>query len=201
MMTGHLIPVPWGMAHGTPALALDFTGNLPDPDAARRAVHGAMQGRPGLTIAWIRSAPWESEEFASVLDVALSVMPSLYATQPFDARHWGFREVHWFTDCSALLRKPTTSEEIVARVGDLPGFPSPAELLVSTPAAENLTPGLLDVLAMSIGGPATFCELAVAPSHRHVALMAAARASAGWHVRVHSPLFAATTENKIFEVE
>lgn len=201
MMTAHLIPVPWGMAHGTPALALDFTGKLPDPDAARRAVHGAMQGRPGLTIAWIRSAPWESEEFASILDVALAMMPSLHATQKINARSWGFREVHWFADVSDLMRKPTTADEVAARVADLPGFPAPAELLVSTPAAENITPGLLDAVALSCGGSSTFCELAVPPSHRHVALWAAAKASAGWHVRVLSPLFAETAETKIFEVE
>ena len=200
MMTGHLIPVPWGMAYGTPALALDFTGDLPSPDEARRQVHAAMQGRPGLTIAWIRQAPWESEEFASLLDVALDVMPSVYATQPFNARHWGFREVHWFTDCSGLLAKPTTADEIAARVADLPGFPHPAELLVLTPAVENLNAGILDAVAMSVGGPATFCDLAVYPDQLHRALQVVSRSCGGWHTRAARHR-GELPEIKLFEVE
>jgi len=197
MMRGSLIAVPWGLAAGTPALCLDFVHPLPSPDEAFRHIRAAVQGRPGMSVAWIRSAPWADEDFASVIDVGLAEFPTIFAAQPIRAPSWGFRDVTWFVDCSALLEKPTTPEEITAAVGALPGFPAAAELLVADPHVENILPGLLDVVALSCGGPRTYCELAVRPGQLQHAIAMVARSGSGWHVRALAPAFPYL---KLFEV-
>ena len=187
MIFAHLTLLPWGLTCGAPCIALDVTpaGRMPDAETLAGALRVAVRDHHGISTIWIRSAPWASEEWARCMDGGLAEHEAIYATQEFGPEaSWGFRDVVWFVDASPLLKVPTTPAAIASAVARIPGFPTPGELVVHDVAAENLAAPLLDAVMNNIGGPRVLGELQVAAPDLEVAMMAAARASGAWRVRV-----------------
>lgn len=188
MISGRLTVAPWGTFAGAPVLALWIEEEIPAPDRVRDLVRSAAGRHPGLAAVWIDKAPWAHEAMASLIDSGLADVPSIYATQRITAATWGFRELHWFLDCSLLLDSEASAAGIEQFVARLPGFPAPAELLVRDPLDANLEPHILNVVADRCGQPETMNELQVRATSFHRAMLAASRCRGMWRVRVLSPV-------------
>ncbi len=183
MIIGRLSTAPWGTFAGLPVLDLEFARPLPRPERARDMCLAAVQQHRAIQTVWISAAPWADEEMASLLDHALRDFPSCYAAQDLAAPSWGYRDVHWFVDASRLFGDGASPAGIAHVVNGLPGFPTPAEVLVQCALEQNIVAPLLSQVAMSCGGPGTFCELQVRPDLLSAGLRAAAAAHGAWRVR------------------
>ena len=185
MITGSLILMPWGFCAGCPAIALDIDGRdgFAEKTGERlaQAIGRAMHSYPGASIVVIRAAPWADPELASVLDVGLQYVASVYATAPIGAKSWGYRDIPWLVDVSELVETAQSISGLRDAIQAIPGFPTPAEIL-ARPALGMLSPATLDALAEGCGGSETMCHLVVPPEARAQAAYAVAKAESAWRL-------------------
>ena len=183
MIAARLGLVPWGTLSGLPALLLDVDGPIDAPDHAGQKIARACARLPGVRVAWIRSAPWADDAFATLIDEAFGDLGTVCGEQALDAREWGYRDVHWFVDGSRLLSSSATPESVADSVARLPGYPTPAEVLVRDPLPANISAALLRAVAASVGGESTLFELQIQAVDADRAIKATIAMSSLWRTR------------------
>ena len=142
---------PFGEMEGAPALALQ-AGSVGDADLLTAVVESNI--RPGVSILWIREAPWGEPLWDQSLHRMLS-HPKLShvtvaAVRSIAADRWSNIRIHWVGDVSSLLASKTTSANVVEAIGQLHYFPPLRELIAIRPDLANVRPALLDELQQGL---------------------------------------------------
>lgn len=103
---------PWGSREGLPCVAVDITGegDLPTADALVAATQHAA--RPGMSMLWIRAAPWGSYEFDKLVAEWTYGLPTMHvvATADIKQTRWSnLQNIGWVLDVTGLVKDPTNA--------------------------------------------------------------------------------------------
>lgn len=142
---------PYGELQGAPALAIKV-GSIEDTDLLSAVVESQI--RPGISVLWVRDAPWGDPLWDQSLHRLLS-HPKLghvtvAAVRSVGSERWSNIRIHWVGDVSSLMSSKTTSANVVQALAQIQYFPPLRELIAIRPALENVRPTLLDELQQGL---------------------------------------------------
>lgn len=185
-MEASIARFPFGELEGAPALVLDVPESVKRDDLADAVFH---HSRPGISVVWVRSAPWGEPEWDQAMHRMLASPQlshmTITAVRLISEERWSPIRINWVGDVSPLLREPVTSMAVQKVLTDLRYRPELRELLVRRPAIENLKPSILDELHSALdpsGG--SFIYGPDAADFLDTALIALTRCAAPWAVRI-----------------